>query len=163
MTDVSNSFLPTMSWDYSVYFPNSSNDPERLQKFNALLLQLPGDYRNIGQTMYSTAHSAAVRDMNRMTYRATAASDATYPAFREPELGRKMRRMSDGQVVDTTTRWNVDYNYDVMASVMLLPLNADTTGQSLQKAFNYAPERQARDIVGDSSLDLINKMAVILQ
>ena len=164
MTDASNSFLPTMNWDYAVNFPNSSNDPERLQKFNTLLLYLPGDHTaGVGESMYSAAHSAAVRDMNRILYQTTAASDATYSAFREPELGRVMRRVSDGQLIRINQHWNGDSNYPFMATIMLLPLNANTTGQSLQKAFNYAPERQAGDIVGASSLDLINNMPVILQ
>ena len=160
-----NSFLGNMSWDYSLYFPNSSNDPARLQKFNALLIQLPGDHTvGIGESMYSAAHSAAVRDMNSKLYKTTAASDATYPAFRESVVvGHWMRRISDGERVDTTKRWNNDYNYDAMSAFMLLPLNANTTGESLKQAFNYAPERQPNDIVGASSLDLINKMAVILQ
>ena len=47
--------------------------------------------------------------------------------------------------------------------VMLLPLNATTTGESLTQAFNYAPQRAPMNIITPTSLDLINKMAVLLE
>ena len=46
---------------------------------------------------------------------------------------------------------------------MLLPLNATTTGESLTQSLNYAPERAPMDVVTPTSLDLVNKLAVLLQ
>lgn len=161
MMNSANSFLGNMSWDYSLYFPQSGSDPTRLRKFNALLLLLPGDYHS-GQTLHSAAHSAAVRDFNRKVYAESPASDATYPAFREPARGRKMRSVHNGLVSDTT-RQSAEHFYADSTSVMLLPLNATTTGESLKQAFNYAPERAPMDIVTPTSLDLVNKLAVLLQ
>ena len=100
MTNAKNSFLEFMSWDYSVYFPNSGNDPTRLQKYNALLIDLPADYRDSdGQTIRSAAHSATVRDFMINEYEINHRTDATYNAFRPPYHGRMLRRMSDGAVV----------------------------------------------------------------
>ena len=160
MTDSYNSFLGNMSWDYSLYFPQSSNDPARLEKFNALLLQLPGDYQS-GQTLYSTAHSAAVRDFKNLEYTTSDKSDATYSAFRASMLNRYMYETSTGVRKDTAQK-TAD-NTTFKTSLVLLPLNASTTGESFKQAFNYAPERQPMDIVTTSSLDLVNKMAVFLQ
>lgn len=83
------------------------------------------------------------------------ASDATYSAFRLPTQGRMMRRTIDGGVQDITT--------GKRTSIMLLPLNATTTGESLKLAFSYAPERKPMDIITSTSLDLINKLAVLLE
>ncbi|WP_156909246.1 hypothetical protein [Ottowia thiooxydans] len=159
MTGSENSFLEHMSWDYSVYFPLSGNDPMRLRKFNALLLTMPADFTG-GETLYSASHSAAVRDFRKGAYDVTLMSDATYNAFRLPVKEHKMRRMSDGAVVDTALQ-KIDENY--ATSLMLLPLNTTTTGASLKQAFNYAPERAPMDIVTPTSLDLVNKLAVLLQ
>lgn len=161
MTGANNSFLGTaMSWDYSVHFPNSGNDPMRLRKFNALLLTLPADYRDSdGQTMHTAAHSSAVRDFGAYDYDHGQRTDATYNAFRLPGDNRKMRRMSNGEVVDTTSWTGGIAN----TSIVLLPLNATTTGESLKQAFSYAPERKPMDIVTPTSLDLINKLAVLLE
>jgi hypothetical protein len=160
MTSASNSFLgQSMNWDYSVYFPNSSNDPVRLRKYNALLLQLPADYQESdGQTMYTAAHSAAVRDFSYLAYDTQSRTDATYNAFRQPTHGRKMRRMSDGAVVDVT-HWTLGNG--ALTSVMLLPLNTTTTSESLTQGLNYAPQRTPMDVVTSTSLDLANKLAVL--
>ncbi|MFN3731948.1 hypothetical protein [Comamonas testosteroni] len=162
MTGANNSFLGTaMSWDYSVYFPNSGNDPMRLRKFNALLLTLPADYKESdGQTMYTAAHSSAVRDFDIFELGYSHRTDATYNAFRRPGDNHKMRRMSNGEVVDTTS-WTG--GSVPRASIMLLPLNATTTGESLKQSFNYAPERKPMDVITSTSLDLVNKMAVLLK
>ena len=156
MTSADNDFLPHLDWDYSVYFPNASNDPARLQKYNAPTIKLPGDYVSrfeSGETLYSAAHSAAVRDFTKNDYDNSARSDATYNAFRLP-THRDWRRMSDGQVVGI----GGSYTY-----LMLLPLNATTTGESLKQSLNYAPERKPMDVVTPTSLDLVNKLAVLLQ
>lgn len=42
-------------------------------------------------------------------------------------------------------------------------LNATTTGESLKQSLNYAPERKPMDIVTPTSLDLVNKLAVLLE
>ncbi len=166
MTNARNSFLEFMSWDYSVYFPNSGNDPTRLQKYNALLLTPPVDYRESdGQTMYTAAHSSAVRDFNYLEYASGRRTDATYNAFRQgdfnPHSGyRMMRRMSNGEVVDITSRTSGNVR---KTSVMLLPLNATTTGESLKQSLNYAPERAPMDVVTPTSLDLVNRLAVLLE
>lgn len=153
--------LSFMRWGYSLYFPNSSNDPARLAKYNALLLDLPGDYtESNGQTVHTAAHSAAVRDFHKSEYDRSARSDATYNAFRLPATGRTMRRMTDGAVEDTTLGTTM---HDPWTSVLLLPLNATTTGESLKQSFNYAPERAPLDVVTTNSLDLVNKLAVLLQ
>lgn len=156
MTNADNDFLPYLDWDYSVYFPNASNDPARLQKYNAPTIKLPGDYLSrfeSGQTLYSAAHSAAVRDFMKNDYDNSDRSDATYNAFRLPPH-RDWRRMSDGQVVGI----GGSYTY-----LMLLPLNANTTGESLKQSLNYAPERAPMDVVTPTSLDLVNKLAVLLE
>ncbi|MBN8557489.1 MAG: hypothetical protein LCH72_03130 [Proteobacteria bacterium] len=167
MTNAKNSFLERtdpswkmMNWDYSVYFPNSGNDPMRLRKFNALVLETPVDYQESdGQTIRSAAHSAAVRDFSTYDYDNRQRSDATYNAFRLPITGRKMRRMSDGQVVDVTSSApGLEHT-----NFMLLPLNATTTGESLTQTLNYAPQRKAMDVVTPTSLDLANKLAVLLE
>ena len=162
MTGASNSFLGQfMNWDYSVYFPNSSNDPVRLRKYNALVLHLPADYQESdGQTMYTAAHSAAVRDFSYLAYDTQSRTDATYNAFRQPTHGRKMRRMSDGAVEDTT-HWTLGNG--ALTSVMLLPLNTTTTSESLTQGLNYAPQRAPMDVVTPTSLDLVNKLAVLLE
>ncbi len=156
MTSADNNFLPHLDWDYSVYFPNASNDPARLQKYNAPTIKLPGDYVSrfeSGETLYTAAHSAAVRDFTKNDYDNSARSDATYNAFRLP-THRDWRRMSDGQVVGI----GGSYTY-----LMLLPLNATTTGESLTQSLNYAPERAPMDVVTPTSLDLVNKLAVLLE
>ncbi len=163
MTNARNSFLEFMSWDYSVYFPNSGNDPTRLQKYNALLLNLPADYQESdGQTMHTAAHSSAVRDFGTLDYDHGHRTDATYSAFRRAGKGNMMRRMSDGAVVDTATAYSYYPPY-YRTSVMLLPLNATTTGESLTQTLNYAPQRKAMDVVTPTSLDLANKLAVLLE
>ena len=163
MTNARNSFLEFMSWDYSVYFPNASNDPTRLQKYNALLLSLPADYQeNDGQTMHTAAHSSAVRDFGTLDYDHGQRTDATYNAFRLAGKGHMMRRMSDGEAVDTAKAYSYYPPY-YRTSVMLLPLNATTTGESLKQSLNYAPERKPMDVVTPTSLDLVNKLAVLLE
>ena len=163
MTSANNSFLGTaMSWDYSVYFPNSGNenDPIRLRKFNALVLTMPADYRSSdGQTMYTAAHSSAVRDFDDFDYVYNGRTDATYNAFRPHGGNRKMRRMSNGEAVNITST----AEDSARAFVMLLPLNTTTTGESLKETFNYAPQRKPLDVVTPTSLELINKMAVLLE
>ena len=162
MTNAKNSFLEFMSWDYSVYFPNSGNDPTRLQKYNALLIDLPADYRDSdGQTIRSAAHSATVRDFMINEYEINHRTDATYNAFRPPYHGRMLRRMSDGAVVDITT--TLRHADGLHTNIMLLPLNATTTGESLTQTLNYAPERAPMDVVTPTSLDLVNKLAVLLE
>lgn len=163
MTWAGNDFLRLsfMRWGYSLYFPNSSNDPARLAKYNALLLDLPGDYlERDGQTVHAAAHSAAVRDFHKSEYDRTTRSDATYNAFRLPAKGRMMRRMTDGGVEDITLGIATQ---DPWTTVLLLPLNATTTGESLKQSFNYAPERAPMDVVTPTSLDLVNKLAVLLE
>ena len=162
MTNAKNSFLEFMSWDYSVYFPNSGNDPTRLQKYNALLIDLPADYRDSdGQTIRSAAHSATVRDFMINEYEINHRTDATYNAFRPPYHGRMLRRMSDGAVVDITT--TLRHADGLHTNIMLLPLSATTTGDSLAQSLNYAPERAPIDVVTPTSLDLVNKLAVLLE
>ena len=73
-----------------------------------------------------------------------------------------MRRMSDGEAVDTAKAYSYYPPY-YRTSVMLLPLNATTTGESLKQSLNYAPERKPMDIVTPTSLDLVNKLAVLLE
>ena len=156
MTNADNDFLPHLDWGYSVYFPNASSDPARLQKYNAPTIKLPGDYvsrAESGETLHTAAHSAAVRDFTKNDYDNSARSDATYNAFRLPPH-RDWRRMGDGQVVGIGGA----YTY-----LMLLPLNATTTGESLKQSLNYAPERKPMDIVTPTSLDLVNKLAVLLE
>jgi hypothetical protein len=156
MTNADNDFLPHLNWDASVYFPNASNDPTRLQKYNAPVIRLPGDYVSrgeSGQTLYSAAHSAAVRDFAKADYDNSARSDATYNAFRLP-LGRRWWRMSDGQPVNSAV---------LPTYLMLLPLNATTTGESLKQSLNYAPDRAPMDVITPASLDLVNRLAVLLE
>lgn len=152
MTNADNDFLPHMRWDSSVYFPKASNDPARLQKYNAPVIKLPADFRS-GETLYSAAHSAAVRDFSKGAYDVTSMSDATYNAFRLPTT-HMWRRMSDGQLGGESGSYTF---------LMLLPLNATTTGESLTQSLNYAPERAPMDIVTPTSLDLVNKLAVLLE
>lgn len=166
MTNARNSFLEFMSWDYSVYFPNSGNDPTRLQKYNALVLTPPVDYRESdGQTMHTAAHSSAVRDFGFFEYRDHNRTDATYNAFRSGDFDvhrgyRMMRRMSNGEVVDITSRTPGGVR---KTSVMLLPLNTTTTGESLKQSLNYAPDRAPMDVITPTSLDLVNRLAVLLE
>jgi hypothetical protein len=46
---------------------------------------------------------------------------------------------------------------------MLLPLNATTTGESLKQSLNYAPDRAPMDVITPASLDLVNRLAVLLE
>lgn len=166
MTNAKNSFLEFMNWDYSVYFPNASNDPTRLQKYNALLLTPPVDYMNSdGQTMHTAAHSSAVRDFDILQYTRRGRTDATYNAFRSGDFDlyrgyRMMRRMSNGDVVDITSRTPGGVR---KTSIMLLPLNATTTGEGLKQSLNYAPDRAPMDVITPASLDLVNRLAVLLE
>ena len=156
MTSPDNDFLPHLDWGYSVHFPNTSYDPVRMQKYNAPTIKLPGDYVSrfeTGETLYTAAHSAAVRDFTKNDYDNSARSDATYNAFRLP-THRDWRRMSDGQVVGI----GGSYTY-----LMLLPLNTATTGESLKQTLNYAPDRAPMDVVTPTSLELVNKLAVLLE
>ena len=70
-----------------------------------------------------------------------------------------MRRMSNGEAVNITST----AEDSARAFVMLLPLNTTTTGESLKETFNYAPQRKPMDVVTPTSLELINKMAVLLE
>ncbi len=166
MTNAKNSFLDFMSWDYSVYFPNASNDPMRLQKYNALVLTPPVDYMaSDGQTMHPAAHSSAVRDFDILQYTRRGRTDATYNAFRSGDFDlyrgyRMMRRMSNGDVMDITSRTPGGVR---KTSIMLLPLNTTTTGESLKQSLNYAPERAPMDVITPASLDLVNRLAVLLE
>ncbi|GAD20539.1 hypothetical protein [Acidovorax sp. MR-S7] len=162
MTHNSNDFLPFMRWQYSLYFPNASNDPPRLQKYKALLLEPPADYKESdGQTVHAAAHSAAVRDFKKSEYDRTARSDATYNAFRLPLKERWMRLTDDHGFKRDVTRSQDITMSDPWTNLLLLPLNTTTTGESLKQAFNYAPERAPLDIVTTTSLDLVNKLAVL--
>ena len=164
MTHNSNDFLPFMRWQWSLYFPNASNDPPRLQKYKALLLEPPADYKESdGQTVHAAAHSAAVRDFKKSEYDRTDRSDATYNAFRLPLKGRWMRLTDDHGFQRDVTRSPDITMSDPWTNVLLLPLNASTTGESLKQAFNYAPERAPMDVVTPTSLDLVNKLAVLLE
>ena len=60
----------------------------------------------------------------------------------------------------TTTLRHAD---GLHTNIMLLPLNATTTGESLTQTLNYAPERAPMDVVTPTSLDLVNKLAVLLE
>ena len=153
MTNANNDFLPHMSWDSSVHFPEASNDPARLQKYNAPVLRLPSDIYSdqVPATLYSAAHSAAVLDFTKDEYDNSNMSDATYNAFRLPS-NHTWRRLSDGQLVGQNGSYTL---------LMLLPLNATTTGERLKESFNYAPERAPLDVVTTTSLDLVNKLAVL--
>jgi hypothetical protein len=158
MANSDNSFLQFARWNYSLYFPNSSNDSARLAKYKVLILDLPGHVaESAGQTLYSAAHSAAVRDFFSHVYDNSNISDATYHAFREPRIGRIVRRVSDGGTEDTTPIQGPIK----LTTLMLLPLNATTTGESLKQSFNYAPERVPLDVITTTSHDLVNKLAVL--
>ena len=167
-----NSFLDRLSWDYSVYFPQSGNDPTRLQKFNALVLGPDPIYLDarklIPEPLYDKVirfnqHSMASRHFSQWTIDNTNL-EATYNAFRRfptgssKDMQRKMRRMSDGEVVSLDEHEGGPQPY-----LMLLPLNATTAGENLKQAFNYAPERTPMNIVTTTSLDLVNKLAVLLE
>ncbi|MGB3067061.1 MAG: hypothetical protein WBC18_00870 [Ottowia sp.] len=155
MTNANNDFLQHMRWDSSVYFPNASNDPARLQKYNAPVLRLPSAIYadQVPATLYSAAHSAAVLDFTKDEYDNSNMSDATYSAFRWPNK-HTWRNLSDGQLVGETGSYTL---------LMLLPLNATTTGESLKQSLNYAPERTPLDVVTPTSLELVNKLAVLLE
>lgn len=155
MTNANNDFLQHMRWDSSVYFPNASNDPARLQKYNAPVLRLPSDIYadQVPATLYSAAHSAAVLDFTKDEYDNSNMSDATYSAFRWPN-DHRWRNLSDGRLVGETGSYTL---------LMLLPLNATTTGESLKQSLNYAPERTPLDVVTPTSLELVNKLAVLLE
>ena len=165
MTTPSNSFLGEfsgmsfMDWSFSLHFPNSSGDPARLLKYNALLLTMPGDYKESdGQTMYTATHSAAVRDFSKAEYASGKRTDATYNAFRLPAAEHWMRNTSTGNLEDTAGRWS-----GTRTAFVLLPINTTTTGESLKESFNYAPERATESIIDNNSLDLINKHAFLLK
>ena len=158
-----NSFLGHLSWNYSVNFPQSGDDPARLRKFNALVLMPqpynaidpdPSDY--IRGNLFSTAYRYLSDAMLAHYFDA-----GNYSAFRprnNPSARRMVRRMDNGSVVDVAQDMPGGEAY-----VMLLPLNATTTGESLTQAFNYAPQRAPMNIITPTSLDLINKMAVLLE
>lgn len=165
MTAPSNSFLGShsalsfMDWRFSLHFPNSSGDPARLLKYNALLLNLPGDYQpSDGATMYTDKHSATVRDFAKAEYdRAQSIrTDATYNAFRLPTEEHWMRNTATGNLEDTAGRWS-----GTVTSLVLLPINSNTTGESLKTSFSYAPERSTESIIDNNSLDLMNKRALL--
>jgi len=155
-----NSFLNHMSWAYSVNFPQSGSDPMRLRKFNALILApQPSGILDLDYMLRGNTFSVALRYVSDATLDHYA--DASYSAFRprnNPSARRLVRRMDTGAIVDIAQDMPGGEAY-----VMLLPLNAMTGGDSLTHAFNYAPERSALDIVSPSSLDLINKLAVLLE
>ena len=165
-----NSFLDHMSWNYSVNFPQSGNDPTRLQKFNLLVLapqpfhfELSPDLSTLGDVAVRfNAHSAAVRYISdKIAVNFANLPNSAYGAFKpgsNPATQRLVRRMSDGTVVDIAQEIPGGEDY-----VMLLPLNETTTGESLKQAFNFAPERAPMDIVTSTSLDLVNKLAVLLE
>jgi hypothetical protein len=62
--------------------------------------------------------------------------------------------MSDGQPVNSAV---------LPTYLMLLPLNATTTGESLKQSLNYAPDRAPMDVITPASLDLVNRLAVLLE
>jgi hypothetical protein len=69
-----------------------------------------------------------------------------------------MRNTSTGNLEDTAARWS-----GTRTSLVLLPINSNTTGESLKESFNYAPERATESIIDNNSLDLINKHAFLLK
>ncbi|VCU71853.1 hypothetical protein PIGHUM_03943 [Pigmentiphaga humi] len=157
-----NSFLERLSWNYSVNFPQSGNDPARLAKFNVLMV-VPLSYRaadpDPDQIVRGNRYSVAQRYLNETML--AHYSDGAYSAFRpsnNPSAQRTVRRMSDGAAVDIAQAMAGGDTY-----VMLLPLSATTVGDGLKKALNFAPERTPLDIVNPSSLGIINKLALLLE
>jgi len=158
-----NSFLERLSWDYSVNFPQSGNDPSRLAKFNALVVA-PKPYDATDPDFDQITRGNPYSIVRRYVSDAMLAAghfDGAYSAFRprnNPSAKRTVRRMNNGAAVDIAQDMPGGEAY-----VMLLPLNATTEGDGLKKVLNFAPERTPLDIVNPSSLGIINKLALLLE
>ena len=160
------------SWGYSVYFPKSGDDPTRLRKFNVFILAMDpwpvqDNFRDSsdwpGIYMVGNQHSMLASHISQDSLDHTSILDATYPAFRPHSGPRMARRIDNGAVEDVAPKLRGQTMLPSEVHVMLLPLNATTTGESLKQSLNYAPERTPLDVVTPTSLDLVNKLAVLLE
>lgn len=145
------SFQPT--WDYSLYFPKSSEDPARNQKFNVLTLSnghpcnQTWDHSNAYDKWYGLI--SVMRD-----YRMFKQLDENTPPSAQVVVTKT------GTVVNLYDLVKTDPWAKEVAFILLLPVNKVTAETLFDEAFSYTMNLGPSDIVPENSFDDFYKTAV---
>ena len=146
-----NSFLPDGNWDYSLNFPYTSSPDDKLwKKFNVLYLPLTGHDQSTSKPILGL-HSVA-RPYNPNN------SLGAYRYFKD-QAGTVYNQQKQIKAIPQSQ------------SLVLLPLNTKNTDFYQNTAaktgyllpFDYAPKREAIDIVNATSMQTFQKLALFNQ
>jgi len=143
-----------LTWNFSLYFPNATQDVNLFRKFKVLTLPQKGSYHHGSPGPLHYYYAIQTSQIYDFGFKFPVEHPG-YPVSSMP--------YTQPQTIDLYAYYQ-DLSHDMWANrgaVLLLPINSTTCGNRFNNAFSYSTNLAATDIVQDNSYDATYKAAIM--